>query len=109
MSFACVGMSTRSLPPTDHYTLIFEQYDQILGEKIEDDESHFHYMQTGSAGQQQDPKTKRLVAAPEPKRPQIGQLYLALLNQPQQIKQLVEITENDIDFLREVASNRKAT
>ena len=96
-------MSTRSLPPTDHYTLEFGQYEQILGPKIENEDSNFHYMQTGSSGQITDPKTHRLVPAPEPKRPKIGQLYLALLNEPQQIKQLVEITENDIDSLRQAA------
>ena len=100
-------MSTRSLPPTDHYTLDFETYEQILGPKIENEEPHFHYMQTGCAGQKTDPKTHRLVAAPEPKRPKVGQLYLALLNEPQQIKQLVEINDNDVDSLREVATNIK--
>jgi hypothetical protein len=94
-------MSTRSLPPTDHYTLEFEKFEQIRGSTIEKDESHFHYMQTGSGGQITDPKTHKLVPAPEPKRPKVGQLYLALLNEPQQIKQLVEITEDDIDSLRQ--------
>ena len=97
-------MSTRSLPPTDHYTLEFSQYDQILGAKIENEEPNFHYMQTGSGGQITDPKTHRLVPAPEPKRPKVGQLYLALLNEPQQIKQLVEITDNDLESLRQAAA-----
>lgn len=103
-----LGMSTRSLPPTDHYTLEFEKYDQILGEKIENDEPHFHYMQTGSGGQITDPKTHKLVPAPEPKRPKIGQLYLALLNEPQQVKQLIEINDNDIDSLRQAAAKNKS-
>ena len=102
-----LGMSTRSLPPTDHYTLEFEKIDQILGAPIENEEPHFHYMQTGSGGQVTDPKTHKLVPAPEPKRPKTGQLYLALLNQPQQVKQLVEITEADINSLREFASQQK--
>jgi hypothetical protein len=96
-------MSTRSLPPTVHYTLEFEKYEQILGVHIENEEPHFHYMQTGSGGQIIDPKTHKLIPAPEPKRPQIGQLYLALLNEPQQIKQLVEITIDDIDSLKQAA------
>jgi len=96
-------MSTRSLPPTVHYTLEFEKYEQILGVHIENEEPHFHYMQTGSGGQIIDPKTHKLIPAPEPKRPQIGQLYLALLNEPQQIKQLVEITIDDIDALKQAA------
>jgi len=101
-------MSTRSLPPTDHYTLEFEKYDQIRGSSIQSDEPHFHYMQTGSGGQIMDPKTHKLVPAPEPKRPKIGQLYLALLNDPQQIKQLVEITEEDIESLRQAAAEQKS-
>jgi len=96
-------MSTRALPPTVHYTLEFEKYEQILGRHIENEEPHFHYMQTGSGGQIIDPKTHKLIPAPEPKRPQIGQLYLALLNEPQQIKQLVEITIDDIDSIRKAA------
>ncbi|CAF1483100.1 unnamed protein product [Rotaria magnacalcarata] len=101
------GMSTRSLPPTNHYTLEFEKFDQIRGATIEHDEPHFHYMQTGSGGQVTDPKTHRLVPAPEPKRPRIGQLYLALLDEPQQIKQLVEIVEEDIESLREKGAEPK--
>ena len=101
-------MSTRSLPPTDHYTLEFEKFDQIRGAAIEDEEPRFHFMQTGSGGQITDPKTRKRVPAPEPKRPQIGQLYLALLNEPQQIKQLVEITENDIASLRQAATEVKS-
>ncbi|CAF2626662.1 unnamed protein product [Rotaria sp. Silwood2] len=97
------GMSTRSLPPTVHYTLEFDKYEQILGAPIENDESHFHYMQAGSGGQITDPKTHKLVPAPEPKRLQVDQLYLALLNEPQQIKQLVEITADDVDALRQAA------
>jgi len=100
------GMSTRSLPPTDHYTLEFDQIDQIQGSKIENDEPQFHYMQTGSGGQIPDAKTGKMIPAPEPKRPKQGQLYLALLNQPQQIKQLVEITEADIDTLRQAAASQ---
>jgi hypothetical protein len=96
-------MSTRALPPTVHYTLEFEKYEQILGAHIKNEEPHFHYMQAGSRGQIIDPKTHKLIPAPEPKRPQIGQLYLALLNEPQQIKQLVEITTDDIDALRQAA------
>ncbi|CAF1271156.1 unnamed protein product [Rotaria sordida] len=101
------GMSTRSLPPTDHYTLEFDKFDQIRGSPIEHAEPHFHYMQTGGGGQITDPKTHRLVAAPEPIRPRIGQLYLALLNEPQQIKQLVEITENDIASIKKAAAEPK--
>ncbi|CAF0994266.1 unnamed protein product [Rotaria sp. Silwood1] len=97
------GMTTRSLTPTIHYTVEFEKYEQIRGTPINNDEPHFHYMQTGSGGQITDPKTHKLVAAPEPKRLQVGQLYLALLNEPQQIKQLVEITEDDVDELRQAA------
>ncbi|CAF2764625.1 unnamed protein product [Rotaria sp. Silwood2] len=101
------GMSTRSLPPTIHYTLEFDKFDQIRGSPIEHEEPHFHYMQTGGGGQVPDPKTHRLVAAPEPKRPRIGQLYLALLNEPQQIKQLVEITEEDIESIKKAAAEPK--
>jgi hypothetical protein len=96
-------MSTRSLPPTLHFTLEFETYEQILGVAFEKEEPLFHYMQTGSGGPLIDPKTGKLVAGPEPKRPQIGQLYLALLNEPQQIKQLIEIEIDDIDLLRQAA------
>jgi len=96
-------MSTRSLPPTVHYTLEFGKYEQIRGVSIENEEPHFHYMQTGSGGQIIDPNSHKLVPAPEPKRPRVDQLYLALLNEPQQIKQLVEITTDDIDLLRQVA------
>ena len=99
-------MSTRSLPPTDHYTLEFDKYDQIRGSRIKNEEPHFHYMQTGSGGQVMDPKTHRLVPASEPKRPRIDQLYLVLLNEPQQIKQLIEITPDDIDALRQVAAQK---
>jgi len=101
-------MSTRSLPPTDTYTLEFEKFDQIYGLPIENDESHFHYLQTGSGGQIVDPKTHKLIPAPEPKRPKIGQLYLALLDSPQQIKTLVEIAENDIDSIRQAAAEHKS-
>jgi hypothetical protein len=103
--FCCfyIGMSTRSLPPTDHYTLEFEKYDQILGATIEKEEPHFHYMQTGSGGQTTNPKTNKSVPAPEPKRPKAGQLYLALLDQPKQIKQLIEIVDDDIEYLRQFA------
>lgn len=96
-------MSTRSLPPTVLYTLEFEKFEQIRGSPIKNEEPHFHYMQTGGGGQIMDPKKHKLVPAPEPKRPQIGQLYLALLNEPQQIKQLVEITTDDIGPLRQAA------
>jgi hypothetical protein len=99
-------MSTKSLPPTDFYTLEFEQFDQIRGTAIDKEEPQFHYMQTGSGGQIVDPKTKKLVPAPDPKRPKSGQLYLALLDEPHQIKQLIEITTDDIDTLREVASKK---
>ena len=99
-------MSTRSLPPTDHYTLEFEKYEQIRGARIENEEPHFHYMQTGSGGQIKDPKTQKLVPAPEPKRPKIDQLYLVLLNEPQQIKQLVEISTNDIEALKQAAAQK---
>jgi hypothetical protein len=99
----CIGMSTRSLTPTVHYTLEFEKYEQILGRPIGNEEPHFHYMQTGSGGQIIDPKTHKLIPAPEPKRPRMNQLYLALLDEPQQIRQLVEITTDDIDILRQVA------
>ncbi|CAF1209406.1 unnamed protein product [Rotaria sp. Silwood1] len=101
------GMSTRSLPPTNHYTLEFDKFDQVRGSPIEHEEPHFHYMQTGSGGQISDPKTHRLVPAPEPLRPRIGQLYLALLNEPQQIKQLVEITQDDVDAIKKVAAQPK--
>jgi hypothetical protein len=100
-------MSTRSLPPTDTYTLEFAKFDQIYGEPIETDESRFHYMQTGCGGQRVDPKTRKLIPIPEPKKPQIGQLYLALLDSPQQIKQLVEITEEDIQSIRQAAAEQK--
>src|SRR5579871_4966634 len=100
----CVGMSTRSLPPTVLYTLEFNKFEQIRGKPIHNDEPQFHYMQTGGGNQIMDPKTHKLVPAPEPKRPQLGQLYLALLNEPQQIKQLVEITPDDIDSLRAAAA-----
>ena len=96
-------MSTRSLVPTIHYTLEFETYDQIRGATIENEEPHFHYMQSGSGGQTIDPKTRRFLPAVEPKHLQIGQLYLALLDEPQQIKQLVEITIDDIESLRQLA------
>ena len=96
-------MSTKSLPPTVHYTLEFKEYEQIRGTTIESEEPNFHYMQTGSGGQVIDPKTHKFIPAPEPKLPQIGQLYLALLNEPQQIKQLVEITTDDMDSLRQAA------
>ena len=99
-------MSTRSLPPTDHYTLEFEKLDQLRGSNFEPDEPHFHYMQTGSGGQIMDSKTHKLVPAPEPKRPKVGQLYLALLNEPRQITQLIEITEEDIDSLRQAAEQK---
>mgnify|MGYP006892786929 CR=1 FL=1 len=99
-------MSTRSLPPTDHYTLEFDKYDQIRGSRIENEEPFFHYMQTGSGGQIKDPKTQKLVPAPEPKRPRIDQLYLVLLNEPQQIKQLIEINSDDIESLRKAASQK---
>jgi hypothetical protein len=102
-SIYLIGMSTRSLPPTDHYTLEFEKIDQIRGIPIDNIEPHYHYMQTGSGGQIIDPKTQRLIPAPEPKRPRVGQLYLALLDEPQQIKQLIEITTDDIDSLRQAA------
>jgi hypothetical protein len=101
-------MSTRSLPPTDHYTLEFETYDQIRGPHIEKEEPHFHYMQKGSGGQVQDPKTRKLVPAPEPIRPKVNQLYLVLLDEPEQIKQLVEITQDDIDALRQAAAEQKS-
>ena len=94
-------MSTRSLPPLDHYTLEFEQHEQIRGRPIENEEPQFHYMQQGSGGQIVDPKTRKLIPAPEPKRPRVGQLYLVLLDDPRQIKQLVEITPDDFDSLRE--------
>ncbi|CAF1520898.1 unnamed protein product [Rotaria magnacalcarata] len=100
------GMSTRSAIPTIHYTLEFERYDQIRGPPIENEEPHFHYMQSGSGGQTIDPKTRRFLPAVEPKHLQIGQLYLALLNEPQQIKQLVEITMDDIESLRQEASKK---
>jgi hypothetical protein len=103
-----IGMSTRALPPTDTYTLEFDKLDQLYGLPIQNEEPHFHYLQTGSGGQIVDPKTHKLVPAPEPKRPKIGQLYLALLDSPQQIKQLVEIKEDDIDALRKVASEHKS-
>ena len=79
-------MSTKSTPPTDFYTLEFEQYDQIRGKPMEKDEPQFHYMQTGSGGQIVDPKTKKLIPAPEPKRPKVGQLYLALLDEIMEIE-----------------------
>ncbi|UJR32001.1 hypothetical protein I4U23_019471 [Adineta vaga] len=100
------GMSTRSLPPTDYYTLEFEKYDQIRGSTIEREEPCFHYMQTGSGGQIIDPKTRKLVPLPEPKRPKVDQLYLALLNETKLISQLVEITEDDIESLREAAAKK---
>lgn len=101
-------MSTRALPPTDTYTLEFDTFDQLYGSPIQNEEPHFHYLQTGSGGQIVDPKTHKLVPAPEPKRPKIGQLYLALLDSPQQIKQLVEITADDIESIRKAASDHKA-
>ncbi|CAF1009682.1 unnamed protein product [Rotaria sordida] len=97
------GMSTRSSTPTTHYTLEFDKYEQIRGTPIKNDEPHFHYMQIGSSGQITDPKTHKLIPAPEPKHLQAGQLYLALLNEPQQIKQLVEITTDDVNVLRQAA------
>ena len=100
------GMSTRSLPPIDTYTLEFEKFDQLYGEKIETDEPHFHYMQTGKGGQVVDPKTHKLIPAPEPKRPKVGQLYLALLDDSRQIKELVEIVEDDIELLKQTAAQR---
>jgi hypothetical protein len=96
-------MSTRSLPPTIHFTLEFQTYEQILGPHFEKEEPLYHYMQTGCGGPLINPKTGKLVAPPEPKRPQIGQLYLALLNEPEQIKQLIEIQIDDIDILRQAA------
>lgn len=101
-------MSTRSLPPTDTYTLEFEKYEQLYGDQIVNDEPHFHYQQTGSGGQTVDPKTHKLVPAPEPKRPKVGQTYLALLDAPQLIKLLVEITEDDIASIREAAAEKKS-
>jgi hypothetical protein len=100
-------MSTRSLPPTDTYTLEFAKFEQLYGSPIETEEPHFHYMQTGSGGQSVDPKTHKLIPKPEPKRPRIGQLYLALLDTPQQIKTLVEIHEEDIDLLRKAVAEQK--
>jgi hypothetical protein len=99
-------MSTRALPPTDHYTLEFEKTDQIRGPPMQNEEPHYHYMQLGSGGQIKDPKTNKLVPAPEPKRPKTGQLYLALLDEPRQIKQLIEITEEDIEPLRQAAEKK---
>jgi hypothetical protein len=96
-------MSTKSLPPTDFYTLEFEQFDQIRGTAIDKEEPQFHYMQTGSGGQIVDPKTKKLVPAPDPKRPKSGQLYLALLDEPKHITQLVELTTDDIEAIKEAA------
>ena len=96
-------MSTKSLPPTDFYTLEFEQYEQIRGTPIDKEEPQFHYMQQGSGGQIVDPKTKKLVPAPDPKRPKSGQLYLALLDEPRHITQLIEVTTDDIDALKEAA------
>jgi hypothetical protein len=61
-------------------------------------------MQIGSANFTVDPKTHKFIPGPEPKRPQTGQLYLALLYEPQQIQQLVEITTDDIDSLRQAAA-----
>lgn len=101
------GMSTRSLPPIDTYTLEFEQFDQLYGHPIQHEEPHFHYMQTGKGGQIMDQKKHKLVPAPEPKRPKIGQLYLALLDDPHQIKELVEITEEDIELLRQTVAEHK--
>ena len=101
-------MSTRSLPPTDTYTLEFDKYDQLYGDQIVNDEPHFHYQQTGCPGQMVDPKTHKLIPAPEVKRPKVGQLYLALLDSPQLIKQLVEITEDDIDLLRQAAAKKQS-
>lgn len=98
-----LGMSTRSLPSTVHYTLEFETYDQIRGKPFKKDEPLFHYMQTGMAVPLINPKTRKVIPQPELKRPQIGQLYLALMNDPQQILQLIEIKEDDIDELRQVA------
>ena len=96
-------MSTRSLPSTVHYTLEFETYDQIRGKIFKKDEPLFHYMQTGMAVPLINPKTRKVIPQPELKRPMIGQLYLALLNDPQQIIQLIEIKEEDIDELRQAA------
>ena len=93
-------MSKRSLPPTVHYTLEFKGYEQICGTTSEKEEPNFHYMQTGSGGQIIDPKTHKFIPPPEPTLPQVGQLYLALLNESQQIKQLVEITTDNTDSLR---------
>lgn len=103
-----LGMSTRSLPPLDTYTLEFEKFEQLYGEPIRNEESHFHWQQTGSGGQIVDPKTHKLKPAPEPKRPKTGQIYLALLDSPQLIKQLVELNEDDLDSIRKAAAEKKA-
>lgn len=103
-----LGMSTRSLPPLDTYTLEFEKFEQLYGEQIQNDEPHFHYQQTGSGGQIVDPKTHKLKPAPEPKRPKTGQIYLALMDSPQMIKQLVELNEDDLDSIRKAAAEKKA-
>lgn len=100
-------MSTRSLPPLDTYTLEFEKFQQLYGDEIHNEESHFHYQQTGSGGQIVDPKTHKLKPAPDPKRPKIGQTYLALLDSSQLIKQLVEITDDDIDSIRKAAAEKQ--
>ncbi|CAF0921060.1 unnamed protein product [Adineta steineri] len=101
------GSSTKSIPPRDYYTLEFEKYDQIRGRPIDQEEPLFHYMQIGSGGQVTDPKTKKLVPIPDPKKPKVNQLYLALSDEPKQIAQLVEITEDDIDSLREAVAEKK--
>lgn len=106
MIWISLGMSTRSLPSTVHYTLEFETFDQIRGKPFTKDEPLFHYMQTGMGIPLINPKTKKVIPQPEPKRPQIGQLYLALLNDPQQINQLIEIKEEDIEPLRQAAAEQ---
>lgn len=97
------GMSTRSFIPTIHYTLEFEKYDQIRGKPIVNEEPLFHFIQSGNGSQIIDPKTYKLIPTAEPKRLQMGQLYLALLDYPEEIKQLVEINTDDIESIRQAA------
>ncbi|CAF1147021.1 unnamed protein product [Didymodactylos carnosus] len=95
-------MSTRSLPPTDHYTLEFQNI-QLLRGSIEDT-THFHYMQTGGGAVIMAKDGKSSTRAPDPKKPQTETLYLVLLTDVTYIKSLIEIQEADVEELKQVAA-----
>ncbi|CAF0806513.1 unnamed protein product, partial [Didymodactylos carnosus] len=96
------GMSTRSLPPTDQYTLAFENIQVLRG--ILEDTTHFHYMQTGGGAMIMSKDGKTSTRAPDPKKPQTDKLYLALLTDTTYIRHLIEIQEEDVEEIKQIAA-----